>query len=357
MSKRKIAIGISGGVDSAVSAYLLKKQGYDVMGVFMKNWNEEDENGVCTADQDFEDVRRICDTIDIPYYSVNFAREYWEKVFSIFLEEYKAGRTPNPDVLCTKEIKVKAFLDFCMEIGAEEIATGHYCRVNKLCGTRLIKGRDTRKDQSYFLCTLEAKQLERVQFPVGGYTKEYVRQIAREAGIPVADKKNSTGICFIGERNFRKFLQGYLPAQPGEMRTSAGEYIGMHQGLMYYTLGQRRGLNIGGRGTGERWFVVGKDLKNNILYVEQGEDSPKLYSKVCVVDHFSFVNPLDVKEFDCMAKYRYRQPDQRVHVFIEGDKVLIEAYDKQRAVTPGQYAVLYSGDECLGGGPVSAILE
>ncbi|PWL48423.1 MAG: tRNA 2-thiouridine(34) synthase MnmA [Clostridiales bacterium] len=357
MSKRKIAIGISGGVDSAVSAYLLKKQGYDVMGVFMKNWNEEDENGVCTADQDFEDVRRICDTIDIPYYSVNFAREYWEKVFSIFLEEYKAGRTPNPDVLCNKEIKFKAFLDFCMEIGAEEIATGHYCRVNKLCGTRLIKGRDTRKDQSYFLCTLEAKQLERVQFPVGGYTKEYVRQIAREAGIPVADKKNSTGICFIGERNFRKFLQGYLPAQPGEMRTSAGEYIGMHQGLMYYTLGQRRGLNIGGRGTGERWFVVGKDLKNNILYVEQGEDSPKLYSKVCVVDHFSFVNPLDVKEFDCMAKYRYRQPDQRVHVFIEGDKVLIEAYDKQRAVTPGQYAVLYSGDECLGGGPVSVILE
>ena len=357
MSKRKIAIGISGGVDSAISAYLLKKQGYDVMGVFMKNWNEEDENGVCTADQDFEDVRRICDTIDIPYYSVNFAREYWEKVFSIFLEEYKAGRTPNPDVLCNKEIKFKAFLDFCMEIGAEEIATGHYCRVNKLCGTRLIKGRDTRKDQSYFLCTLEAKQLERVQFPVGGYTKEYVRQIAREAGIPVADKKNSTGICFIGERNFRKFLQGYLPAQPGEMRTSAGEYIGMHQGLMYYTLGQRRGLNIGGRGTGERWFVVGKDLKNNILYVEQGEDSPKLYSKVCVVDHFSFVNPLDVKEFDCMAKYRYRQPDQRVHVFIEGDKVLIEAYDKQRAVTPGQYAVLYSGDECLGGGPVSAILE
>lgn len=172
MSKRKIAIGISGGVDSAVSAYLLKKQGYDVMGVFMKNWNEEDENGVCTADQDFEDVRRICDTIDIPYYSVNFAREYWEKVFSIFLEEYKAGRTPNPDVLCNKEIKFKAFLDFCMEIGAEEIATGHYCRVNKLCGTRLIKGRDTRKDQSYFLCTLEAKQLERVQFPVGGYTKD-----------------------------------------------------------------------------------------------------------------------------------------------------------------------------------------
>lgn len=357
MSRPKIAIGISGGVDSAVSAYLLKKQGYDVMGVFMKNWNEEDENGVCTADQDFEDVRRVCDKIGIPYYSVNFAREYWERVFSLFLEEYKAGRTPNPDVLCNKEIKFKAFLDFCMDIGAEEIATGHYCRVNKWDGTRLLKGRDSRKDQSYFLCTLKAEQLERVEFPVGGYTKEYVRQIAREAGLPVADKKNSTGICFIGERNFRKFLQGYLPAQPGEMRTTAGEYIGMHQGLMYYTLGQRRGLNIGGRGTGERWFVVDKDLKNNILYVEQGEDSPKLYSRVCAVGSFSFVNPMDVKEFDCTAKFRYRQPDQKVHVYVEGDHVLIEAREKQRAVTPGQYAVLYSGDECLGGGPVDAILE
>lgn len=357
MSRPKIAIGISGGVDSAVSAYLLKKQGYDVMGVFMKNWNEEDENGVCTADQDFEDVRRVCDKIGISYYSVNFAREYWERVFSLFLEEYKAGRTPNPDVLCNKEIKFKAFLDFCMDIGAEEIATGHYCRVNKWDGTRLLKGRDSRKDQSYFLCTLKAEQLERVEFPVGGYTKEYVRQIAREAGLPVADKKNSTGICFIGERNFRKFLQGYLPAQPGEMRTTAGEYIGMHQGLMYYTLGQRRGLNIGGRGTGERWFVVDKDLKNNILYVEQGEDSPKLYSRVCAVGSFSFVNPMDVKEFDCTAKFRYRQPDQKVHVYVEGDHVLIEAREKQRAVTPGQYAVLYSGDECLGGGPVDAILE
>ena len=357
MSRPKIAIGISGGVDSAVSAYLLKKQGYDVMGVFMKNWNEEDENGVCTADQDFEDVRRVCDKIGIPYYSVNFAREYWERVFSLFLEEYKAGRTPNPDVLCNKEIKFKAFLDFCLDIGAEEIATGHYCRVNKWDGTRLLKGRDSRKDQSYFLCTLKAEQLERVEFPVGGYTKEYVRQIARDAGLPVADKKNSTGICFIGERNFRKFLQGYLPAQPGEMRTTAGEYIGMHQGLMYYTLGQRRGLNIGGRGTGERWFVVDKDLKNNILYVEQGEDSPKLYSRVCAVGSFSFVNPMDVKEFDCTAKFRYRQSDQKVHVYVEGDHVLIEAREKQRAVTPGQYAVLYSGDECLGGGPVDVILE
>ena len=353
----KIAGGMRGGVDSALSAYLLKKQGYDVVAVFMKNWNEVDENGVCSADQDFEDVRKICDAIDIPYYSVNFAREYWERVFSIFLDEYKKGRTPNPDVLCNKEIKFRAFLDYCLELGVEQIATGHYCRVNKWNGTRLLKGRDERKDQSYFLCALEAKQLEKVEFPVGGYTKEYVRQIARDANIPVADKKNSTGICFIGERNFRNFLSSYLPAQPGEMRTTKGEYIGQHQGLMYYTLGQRRGLNIGGRGTGERWFVVSKDLKNNILYVEQGDDSPELYSKVCIAEDFNFINPNEYREFDCTAKYRYRQPDQKVHVFVEGDTVLIEAYDKQRAVTPGQYAVLYSGDECLGGGQVSRILE
>ncbi|MBQ5955962.1 MAG: tRNA 2-thiouridine(34) synthase MnmA [Clostridia bacterium] len=355
--KKKIAVGISGGVDSAVSAYLLKKQGYDVIGVFMKNWEETDENGVCTADQDFEDVRRTCEVLDIPYYSVNFSKEYWDRVFTVFLEEYKKGRTPNPDVLCNKEIKFRAFLDYCMEIGCENIATGHYCRVSRLGGNRLLKGRDERKDQSYFLCALSGDQLARVEFPVGGYTKEYVRDIAREAGIPVADKKNSTGVCFIGERNFRKFLQGYLPAQPGEIRTHKGEYIGQHIGLMYYTLGQRRGLNIGGRGTGERWFVVEKDLKNNILYVEQGEDSPELYSHVIIVNDFNFINPVEYKEFDCMAKFRYRQPDQKVHVYVENNSVLIDTYEKQRAVTPGQYAVLYSGDECLGGGQVDTIFE
>ena len=354
MSKRKIAIGISGGVDSAVSAYLLKKQGYDVMGVFMKNWNEEDENGVCTADQDFEDVRRICDTIDIPYYSVNFAREYWEKVFSIFLEEYKAGRTPNPDVLCNKEIKFKAFLDFCMEIGAEEIATGHYCRVNKLCGTRLIKGRDTRKDQSYFLCTLEAKQLERVQFPVGGYTKEYVRQIAREAGIPVADKKNSTGICFIGERNFRKFLQGYLPAQPGDMVTVDGEVVGRHDGLMYYTLGQRRGLGIGGHGDGRSYFVVEKDLQNNRLIVAQGEDHPLLYSRAARIEQLTWIDEPAKTQQKYGVKTRYRQPDQRATLReMDENGAIVEFAEAQRAVTPGQSLVIYQGDVCLGGGIIA----
>ena len=236
MGKGKIAVGMSGGVDSAVSAYLLKKQGYDVFGVFMKNWNEETQ-GECAAAEDYDDVRRVCDKIGIPYYSVNFAREYWQKVFSVFLDKYKAGRTPNPDILCNKEIKFSAFLDFCRDTGAEYIATGHYCRVDKNDGARLLKGRDENKDQSYFLCMLSREQLSQAIFPVGGYTKEYVREIAREAGLSVADKKDSTGVCFIGERNFRKFLQKYLPAQPGEMHTTKGEYLGMHQGLMYYTLG------------------------------------------------------------------------------------------------------------------------
>ncbi len=357
MQKGKIAVGMSGGVDSAVSAYLLKKQGFDIFGVFMKNWNEETPDGECTAAEDYDDVRRVCDKIDIPYYSVNFAKEYWQRVFSVFLDEYKAGRTPNPDVLCNKEIKFAAFLDFCRDTGAEAIATGHYCRLDKNDGVRLLKGRDKNKDQSYFLCTLSQKQLSRAIFPVGGYTKQYVREIAREAELPVADKKNSTGICFIGERNFQKFLQAYLPAQPGEMRTTKGEYIGMHQGLMYYTLGQRRGLRIGGRGTGERWFVVGKDLKNNILYVEQGADNPLLYSKVCAINRFNFINTPEATEFSCTAKFRYRQPDQRVYVLIEKDSVIIEAENPQRAVTPGQYAVLYNGDECLGGGQIDIILE
>ncbi len=352
----KIAVGMSGGVDSAVAAYLLKKQGRDVLGVFMKNWDDAEDNE-CTAAEDYDDMRRVCDKIGIPYYTVNFTKEYWDRVFATFLKEYEAGRTPNPDVLCNKEIKFSAFLDFCESLGAAEMATGHFCRVDKNLGARLLKGRDELKDQSYFLCALSREQLQKAVFPVGGYTKEYVRQIAREAGLLVADKKNSTGICFIGERNFKKFLSGFLPAQPGEMRTAKGEYLGAHEGLMYYTLGQRRGLDIGGRGTGERWFVVGKDLKNNVLYVEQGSDSPALYSRVCLVDDFNFINDIEAPEFTCAAKYRYRQKDQPVRVLKEGKSVIIIAKDPQRAVTPGQYAVLYNGSECLGGGPISGILE
>ena len=247
MSER-IVVGMSGGVDSSVAALLLKEQGYDVVGVFMKNWEEEDENGVCTAENDWADVREVCEIIGIPYYSVNFAKEYWDRVFSYFLKEYRAGRTPNPDVLCNREIKFRAFLDFAMTLGAGRIATGHFVRTDG--EGRLLKGIDPGKDQSYFLYMVHAAQLKKSVFPVGGMTKAEVREIAAARGLPVSAKKDSTGVCFIGERNFKKFLAEYLPAQPGDMVSPEGEVVGRHDGLMYYTLGQRRGLGIGGRGEG-----------------------------------------------------------------------------------------------------------
>ena len=358
MEKKRIAVGMSGGVDSAVAAYLLKEQGHSVTGIFMKNWDEQAEGEEeCTAAEDFDDVRRVCDQIGIPYYTVNFTQEYWQRVFSLFLKEYQAGRTPNPDVLCNKEIKFASFLDFCMQTGAQYMATGHYCRLDREGGgVRLLKGVDPSKDQSYFLCMLKKEQLAPALFPVGGMTKEQVREIAKKAGLAVAQKKDSTGICFIGERKFRAFLKKYLPAQPGEMRTLDGRAVGRHEGLMYYTLGQRRGLGIGGAGNGQRWFVVQKDLKNNILYVQQGPDSPALYSRLCRTEPFSFINSPPAREFSCCCRYRYRQPDQRVRVrILESGEALIEAEQPQRAVTPGQYAVLYQGEECLGGGVVQEV--
>lgn len=351
----KVAVGMSGGVDSAVSALLLKEQGYDVCGIFMKNWDDTDEFGECSAQVDYDDVRSVCDAIDIPYYTVNFTEEYWQRVFTYFLDEYKSGRTPNPDVLCNREIKFAAFKDFALSTGADYMATGHYARLGSE-GIHLLKGADNNKDQSYFLCMLKREQLERTMFPVGGLTKPQVRDIARKAGIPVAEKKDSTGICFIGERKFRQFLKQYLPAKKGEMRTLSGEYIGEHEGLMYYTLGQRRGLNIGGRGTCERWFVVEKDLKNNILYVEQGADSPRLYSKALVTEKFNFINEPDWSQKRLCAKTRYRQPDQECMAYIEDGRVRLEFDDKQRAVTPGQFAVLYDKDECLGGGVIEEVI-
>lgn len=351
----RVAVGMSGGVDSAVSALLLKEQGYDVCGIFMKNWDETDESGECTAAEDYDDVRGVCDCLGIPYYTVNFTEEYWNRVFSYFLEEYKRGRTPNPDVLCNREIKFAAFKDFALSTGADYMATGHYARLAGE-GVHLLKGVDNNKDQSYFLCMLSAEQLDRTLFPVGGLTKPQVREIARKAGIPVAEKKDSTGICFIGERKFRQFLKQYLPAQKGEMRTLSGEYVGEHEGLMYYTLGQRRGLNIGGRGTCERWFVVKKDMENNILYVEQGADAPELYSRALRTESFNFINPPDWRERRLCCKARYRQPDQPCTARIEGDRVYIEFDDKQRAVTPGQFAVLYDGEECLGGGVIEEVI-
>ena len=350
----RIVVGMSGGVDSAVSALLLKRAGHDVIGVFMKNWEEKDDEGVCTATADWQDVQECCEKIDIPYYSVNFAKEYRERVFSLFLDEYRKGRTPNPDVLCNREIKFKAFLDFAMKLGAERLATGHFCRLREEAdGVKLLRGVDANKDQSYFLYMLTQPPLRKAVFPVGGLTKGEVRALAEEAGLPVAKKRDSTGVCFIGERDFKPFLQGFLPAQPGPIVTEAGETLGRHDGLMYYTLGQRRGLGIGGQkgGDGGRWFVIEKDLENNRLVVAQGEDSPKLYTTRCRASQATWIaGGAPAASFDCTAKYRYRQPDQRVHVEVgEGGELLVTAYEPQRAVTPGQSVVLYDGEVCLGG--------
>ena len=356
--KERIVVGMSGGVDSSVAALLLKEQGYDVVGVFMKNWEEEDENGVCTAEQDWRDVRDVCDLIDIPYYSVNFAREYWDRVFSYFLKEYRAGRTPNPDVLCNREIKFRAFLDFAMTLGAARMATGHFVRTNE--AGQLLKGADPAKDQSYFLYMVHAPQFQKAVFPVGGMTKSQVREIAKAHGLPVSEKKDSTGVCFIGERNFKKFLSEYLPAQPGDMVSPGGEVVGRHDGLMYYTLGQRRGLGIGGRGDGRSWFVIGKDLERNRLLVAQGEDHPMLYSTKCTAEDVTWVGDPPMREGEtirCTVKFRYRQPDQPAEAELRDSLLYIHALAPQRAVTPGQSAVLYDGEVCLGGGIVTEILD
>jgi len=349
----RIVVGMSGGVDSAVAALLLKEQGHDVSGVFMKNW-EEEEDGVCTATADYDDVRRCCDAIGIPYFTVNFSKQYWDRVFEHFLSEYRLGRTPNPDTLCNREIKFKELLVFAEKMGAEKLATGHYAQTGSSGGmSRLLKGSDLFKDQSYFLYMLGQDALSKALFPIGGMLKKDVRMLAEKAGLPVARKKDSTGVCFIGERNFKAFLKNYLPAQPGEIQTPDGKILGRHDGLMYYTIGQRKGLGIGGGGTGEPWFVVRKDLENNILYVEQGNDSADLYATSCRVNelHFTHGEP-PASSLDCCVKIRYRQPDQKAHIeFADGaGKITFEK--PQRAITPGQAAVFYLGDECFGGGTI-----
>lgn len=360
---KPVVVGMSGGVDSAVAALLLKRQGFNVVGVFMKNWEEPDEDGLCTATQDYDDVKRVCDIIDIPYYTVNFAKEYKERVFSYFLSEYAAGRTPNPDILCNSEIKFKAFLDFAMSIGAEAIATGHYAKLDKSDGIKLMRAADANKDQTYFLAGLSASQLENVIFPLADLQKTQVREIARQAGLPVASKKDSTGICFIGERNFKNFLKQYLPARPGDIIDySSGRSIGRHDGLMYYTIGQRKGLGIGGvrdikgiRDTnGGSWFVIAKNLEKNQLLVQQGEHE-ELYSISLETDKPNWIRHIPpASGFRCTAKFRYRQPDQNVTLFPNENscKVLFET--PQRAVTPGQWAVFYKDDVCLGGAPINA---
>ena len=358
----RIVVGMSGGVDSSVTALLLKRQGYDVIGVFMKNWNEKDENGVCTATADWQDVQDVCETIGIPYYAANFEKEYQERVFSYFLSEYRKGRTPNPDVLCNREIKFKAFLEFAMKLGATRMATGHFVRSEtRAGGPVLLRGADANKDQSYFLYMLKQAQLARALFPVGGMTKAEVRRIAAENGLPVSAKKDSTGVCFIGERNFRQFLQGFLPLQAGDIRTEDGRRVGEHIGLAYYTLGQRKGLGIGGGGDGRSWFVVEKDLVRNVLIVAQGEDSPRLFTRYAVASQATWIADAapapEGEPFRCTAKYRYRQPDQAVTVTALGDTLYLAADEPQRAVTPGQSVVLYQGEVCLGGATVDSATD
>ncbi|MBH0163272.1 tRNA 2-thiouridine(34) synthase MnmA [Fictibacillus sp. 7GRE50] len=354
----RVVIGMSGGVDSSVAALLLKEQGYDVIGIFMKNWDDTDENGVCTATEDYNDVIAVCNQIGIPYYAVNFEKEYWDKVFTYFLEEYKAGRTPNPDVMCNKEIKFKAFLEHAMNLGADYVATGHYARVAEIDGeVKMLRGVDENKDQTYFLNQLSQEQLSKVLFPIGELKKPEIRKIAEAAGLATAKKKDSTGICFIGERDFKEFLSQYLPAKPGDMQTFEGEVKGKHDGLMYHTIGQRHGLGIGG--SGDPWFVVGKNLKDNILYVEQGFHNEKLYSDSLKAVKAGFVSdkPLPAT-FKCTAKFRYRQPDMGVTVHVMEDETLHVVFDEaQRAITPGQAVVFYDGDVCLGGATIDTVYK
>ena len=355
---KTVVVGMSGGVDSSVAAALLKEQGYNVIGLFMHNWEEDDEDGCCTAVSDYEDVKRVCNKLDIPYYSVNFAKEYRERVFSYFLAEYSAGRTPNPDVLCNREIKFGPFLEYALKLGADYIATGHYCDIEHKNGVHyLLKAADQNKDQTYFLNQLNQSQLERVLFPLGKLQKPEVRRIANKYGFSTADKKDSTGICFIGERKFREFLKNFIPAKAGKIVDWEGNVVGEHEGVMYYTLGQRRGLNLGGiSGTnGGRWFVVDKDVKKNLLIVSHGDETP-LYSVSLEASTINWIpNVPTEKTFECYAKFRYRQPEQKVKVTILNNLVKVDFFEPQRAVTPGQFVVFYNNNMCLGGGIIEKV--
>lgn len=357
-----IVVGMSGGVDSSVVAKILVDKGERVVGLFMKNWEEKDPNGVCTSEKDFADVKAVATKLGIPYYSVNFASEYMERVFKHFLSEYASGRTPNPDVLCNREIKFGPFLEYAKNLGATKIATGHYARVEEKDGLfYLKKAVDQNKDQTYFLNQLNQDQLSMVEFPIGHLTKPELRKIAEDSGLSTAEKKDSTGICFIGERNFKEFLKSYLPAKPGKIKDiETGNVLGSHDGLMYYTLGQRKGLGIGGQknGTGEAYFVCGKDLKKNELLVSQGEQDI-LFSDGLVSGQVNWIPKKPEKtDFDCYAKFRYRQPEQKVHVHINDDNTTIVTFaEPQRAITPGQYVVFYDEEYCLGGAVIEEVIK
>ena len=357
----KVIVGMSGGVDSSVSALLLKEQGYRVEGLFMKNWDEDDGTEYCTAKEDLADAQAVADKLDIPLHGANFAAEYWDNVFEHFLEEYKAGRTPNPDILCNREIKFKAFLDYAMHLGADMIATGHYTRRGNSDGKgTLLKGLDGNKDQSYFLHAVGHAELEKTLFPVGDIDKGDVRQLAETAGLATAKKKDSTGICFIGERRFKDFLAQYLPAQPGEIISLDGEHLGRHQGLMYHTIGQRQGLGIGGLANHDDapWYVVGKDLENNVLLVGQGNNHSALFSnELRTSDIYWVAGNEPTLPANLCAKVRYRQADQACTLERHGDVYRVRFDEPQRAITPGQSVVFYEGDTCLGGGVIEQAIK
>jgi tRNA-specific 2-thiouridylase len=380
----RIVVGMSGGVDSSVAALLLKRAGHEVSGLFMQNWQDDDPESGCRADADRKDALAVCARLDIPFRDANFAAEYRERVFAHFLDEYRAGRTPTPDVRCNREIKFGSFLAAARADGAERIATGHYARTVRADGQwklmraagaekiatghyarvlhedgrwKLMRAADKAKDQTYFLHALDQGQLGAALFPLGDLHKNEVRRIAAEAGLPVASKKDSTGICFIGERDFRAFLSSYLPAQPGELRTPRGSVVGQHAGAMFYTPGQRSGLHIGGRaeGSGEAWYVVGKDVAANVVYVDQGHDNPLLRSQsLAASDAHWIAGAAPAAAFECAAMTRYRQPPQACRVTVDGLCCSVEFEAPQRAVAPGQSVVFYRGDECLGGAVIDA---
>jgi tRNA-specific 2-thiouridylase len=349
----KIAVGLSGGVDSSVSAYLLKEQGFDLVGIFMKNWEEDDTATHCPAAQDRIDAEKVAEKLQIPFHAVNFAAEYWDHVFAYFLHEYQSGRTPNPDILCNKEIKFKAFLNYAETLGCGKIATGHYAQVREVDSQlQLLRGIDNNKDQTYFLYTLQQAQLAKSIFPVGHLPKPEVRKIAEAQGFENAKKKDSTGICFIGERKFKEFLERYLPAKPGLIVTIDGKVLGEHQGLMYYTIGQRQGIGIGGvqGAVHQPWFVAAKDLNNNHLIVVEGHDhSSLLQSTLSAQDLHWVAGQAPAKSFTCTAKTRYRQQDSACHIEVIDSQIKVHFDAPQWAITPGQSIVLYQDEVCLGG--------
>ncbi|VAX11530.1 tRNA-specific 2-thiouridylase MnmA [hydrothermal vent metagenome] len=357
-NKQHIVVGMSGGVDSSVAALLLQQQNFSLRGVFMKNWEGDDTDEQCTAEEDLRDARAVCDRLKIELQGVNFSDQYWDRVFEYFLSEYRAGRTPNPDILCNKEIKFKAFLDYALSLGADYIATGHYARIDCIDGRyRLLRGLDHNKDQSYFLYTLGQNQLAKSLFPIGELEKPMVRQLAEQHQLVTFNKKDSTGICFIGERDFKAFLQRYIPAQPGEIYTPEGDCLGKHDGLMYYTLGQRQGLGIGGiKGhEGAIWYVADKDLNHNRLIVVNGHDHPLLYSIKLSASDLSWTSAgAPSLPCQCSAKTRYRQTDAACTITsIKNDVCQVIFEQAQWAVTPGQSIVFYQGEECLGGGIIN----